>query len=180
MSTGETVHPRQAPEAGVPVVRVLATLEGRGFVLRPVGSHVLATRDGERVVVPTHTPELPAVMVRRLDWSLGPSLGHGSLLSGVAAAPSPTASSAEPGADAGPTPPGAPDGDGREATLVLSAVIERLGDVGPWCTFLLEEPAIMGHGPTPADAVVDVQGAAEAWLGAPAGTVEVREVVRRP
>jgi predicted RNA binding protein YcfA (HicA-like mRNA interferase family) len=170
-------HPDGAPPLGdgrdgVPVADVLAALDDHGFRLTSTGSHVLATRDHERVVVAVHSPHLPPVVLRRLDWSLGQWLGRGRLIEASSRRDERTGRPVRIGS----VPP-APTG--TEPSIEVNAVVEHPTADGPWCTFLLEEPSVMGFGPTRIAALEDVAAATATWLGTAPSAVLVRPVDHR-
>ncbi len=153
---------------GVALERVLTTLRDHGFDLVANGAHVLGTRGTERVVVPAHHPVLPDAVARRLEWGLAPLLGREWLAATDRSTTS--AGHRDTGGDATAPPP----------VVRLSAVAEATEPDGTWCSFLVEEPSVMGHGPSAEAALVDVRHAAAVWLGVPSWTVAVSDARRRP
>lgn len=133
----------------VPADVILDALAARGFRCEVDDTHVVATRDATRVVVPASGRPLPVTYVRRLEHALRPVLGAGWLESHPAGSH-----------EAGTVELADPD-----AVVVLDAVVDRCDASGAWCAFLPSEVSLMGAGPTRDDALRDLKRATALWLG---------------
>jgi hypothetical protein len=128
---------------------VIDELLRRGFRGGGAGTHVVLERDAVRIVVPGPGRDLPARVVRMIEFALEPHLGPRWLTD-----PEPLLR----------RPLGRRADVGFRTVHVLEAVVTRDRDDEPWCAFLADDFSLVGYGDSRDGALRDLKQASACWM----------------